>query len=381
MGSLSPKKGPSKVTPGKMTPDFRNAKKPPAKKYSTPKYLKSPRRGVPKNMKLINHDETLVVSKYLKENPGAVGRRTFNELPGKPVITMSSWAYSKDAPFELVIRCCGSKYIPPGEVGSKYLLKLIIRTIKNNGIDVNDPEFIQQVVLSLSEYAISGHTDHVEKIFKSSTLIEYLDNYTTKDEVAEIVQQIKTRFYQKESFIKGVASTATEAKPSTVEAKNTADANKVEYLLNLRPIALNKTLRTTGNDAWANGKADAIDNYLATLPVHVGVCYRGMCTDGLSGPLYQSWLVVGNRYMDAAFTTASLSTDVAWRYAGSNPHCRLLFAITSHTGRLIPIGDEQEISFMKATQFRITKVGSYHSSDANNRHVLIHMDEVFDDDL
>ena len=193
--------------------------------------------------------------------------------------------------------------------------------------------------------------------------------------MAELVTSIRSRFLQNESFMKGVAETANNAKKNA----------ETDLLLNLRPIGLNKMLRTTDDNAWANTQADRIDSYLDSLAIHTGLCYRGVCTNGLPDPLRQTWFVPGNHYMDNAFTTASLSKNVAWKYAGLNPLHRVVFEIMSYTGRIVPIGDEQEISFKKGTQFIVKSAEICCPTDDKLRHVFVRVKEfiqdVDDDDL
>eukprot|EP00977_Amphora_coffeiformis_P006579 scaffold1410_cov154-Amphora_coffeaeformis.AAC.11 len=361
MCSPSPKKERSQKQASKVT----SAKKTPAKKSSSAKYSKSPRRGLPNNTRQLNFAETIAMNKFLQKNPGFVGCRTFNELPGKPHITVSPWEHSEKAPFGLIIRATRSKYIPPGDEGNKVILKLNINTTKEKGFNVNDSAFISRIVYELSSgFFIVGGEDRVEKMFKSATLLKHLDNYSTQDEATEIVIHLRDRFLQMDD---------------NKVAKN-ADVACIKSLLNLRPLCLNKELRTTNHNSWANQQAGEIDSYLETLPVHTGVCYRGVCTEGLSDSLLKSWIVPGNHYTDAAFTTASLSPLVAWKYAGSKPRHRLVFEITSCAGRIVPIGGEHEISFKKGKDFLIKSVDLNHPSDDSLRHVLVRLQEIQVDD-
>ena len=170
MCSPSPKKDSEKPPASKVTP----AKKTPAKKSSKTKYTKTTttprRRALPKNMRLLNHDESASMATFIRENPGFEGRHTFNELPGKPTITVSAWDVAEDAPFDVVVRATRSKYIPPGEECNKYLLKLIITTTKEKGLDVKTPDFIQRLVQEMSDFTQLPEVRIVSKTFSKAHL-------------------------------------------------------------------------------------------------------------------------------------------------------------------------------------------------------------------
>ena len=96
-----------------------------------------------------------------------------------------------------------------------------------------------------------------------------------------------------------------------VETVNTTlDAATASALLALRPTSINKNLRMNPVDAWSRGQANRIDEYLGTLPMYTGVCYRGVYTKHMPASLVLGWNKVDGVYADEGFTTASLVSQV-----------------------------------------------------------------------
>lgn len=360
----------------------------------TPKSISKARGGLPPNVSDLTVEESFAVAHYLKgipdDHPNRNKRLTFSDLPEKPKISLSPWAYDDKAPFLLAVRKTGCHYIPKGEKADGFLLNLTIKEIRQKKHKVTNPSLIFDIFDGLNGYAIQGALERVENVFKNATLLNYLDNFAQEDNVQEVVNQIHARFLQVEAANKAIdqkidaVEVKVDAKLAAVDAK--MDATRAKSLLELRCTTLNNALRLHPDNAWALSRADSVDQYLESLPLFTGKCYRGVNAKGVSRPTVLGWNQENSEYTDEGFTTASLLPEVAWKYAGVDPNNRVIFEIQSKMGRVIPsdVGDdkEKEISFKRGTKFLI-HTSHTHNFLLPNQYMLVQMEEVeeFDDDL
>lgn len=331
-------------------------------------------------MKDLTVEETLAVAKFLKNLPeGHPDRDGRPRIKGVPRTMLTTWNYDPTAPFFLSVRTTGKHYIPSGEEADVRLLNLMVKEVQKQNLNVADPDLIAKIFDGLDQYAIQGALERAEKTFKNASLFQYLERSAQKDDVQAVLNQIHERFRRAEERVD-----ATDAAIKAVDAK--VDAAAAKALLELRPTSINAKLRINPDDPWARSRANDIDEYLETLPIHVGECYRGINTKEMPSVIVLGWNSRDSDYTDNAFTTASLSSDTAWKYAGTDPRYRVVLVIQSKTGRIVPpnVGSaaDQEIAFKRGVKFLIKKTHTYNLFQ-DNQHVLVHVEEMddYDEDL
>ena len=340
------------------------------KSQRQPQSLSKARGGIPSKVKDLTVEETLAVAEFLKNLPeGHPDRDGRPRIKGLPRIWLKNWKYDPTAPFFLSVRTTGKHYIPSGEKADACLLNLMVKEVQKHNLNVTDPDLIVKIFDGLDQYAIQGALERAENTFKNASLFQYLENFAQKDDVQAVLNQIHERFLRAED--------ATKA----VDAK--VDAAAAKALLELRPTSINAKLRINPLDPWARSRANDIDKYLETLPIHVGECYRGINAKEMPSDIVLAWNRRESEYTDNAFTTASLSADIAWKYAGTDPRYRVVLVIQSKTGRIVPpnVGSdtEQEIAFKHGAKFLIKQAHTYNLFQ-ENQHMIVHVEEIEDCD-